>query len=209
MFTRPVTAIFVHPQERCYVVYCNGERHKLSRMKLDKATWKRKQPYTGSDNDIFLLKRQQITDDELAQFLITYDWPECLKGRTLAFFLSWWDNRAYDWLLNNQPINKNLAHTATDNNTTTQITDRSSKIAHQIHQQLMSEQEQVKQTNTQHQQSALAATSLQPTNNEANIADDLQHPTESKPVSKVMDTSTDDDADNLFDDMLNELSKEL
>ena len=63
-----------------------------------------KKPYNGSDEEIFLLKNQHIADDKLAQHLSTYDWPDSLKGRSLKFFLSWWEKQSYQWLQEHQPI---------------------------------------------------------------------------------------------------------
>ena len=209
MFTRPITAIFVHPHDRYYVIYDNGERHKLNRMKLDKSAWQRKQPYTGSDDDIFLLKNQYIADVELAQQLTTYDWPDSLKGRSLKFFLSWWEKQAYHWLLKHKPHNHTdnaqnqpIKKTSADDNSTTAQLDKESSITDN-----KEAKNSIVTAQTAKQpiiESAKQATIQQI--DPAAMARSVKQPS----INKADTNTTENNAtDNLFDDMLNELSEEI
>ncbi|WP_131668904.1 hypothetical protein [Psychrobacter pygoscelis] len=95
---RPVDAIFVHPERRCYVIYHGGELWQLTRMKLDVASWWRRQAYRGDPNALFLSHNQYIEDTELARKLRTLDLPKNLHGTSFPKFKDWWLTHGFDWL---------------------------------------------------------------------------------------------------------------
>lgn len=95
---RPIDAIFVHPQQRCYVIYYRGELWQLARMKLDNNSWQRRQPYKGDPNSLFLSQNQAIEDLVLAGQLRTLALPDNLHGTSLPKFEDWWLTHGFDWL---------------------------------------------------------------------------------------------------------------
>ena len=95
---RPVDAIFVHPERRCYVIYHGGELWQLTRMKLDTASWWRRQAYRGDPSALFLSHNQYIEDIELARKLRTLDLPKNLHGTSFPKFKDWWLAHGFDWL---------------------------------------------------------------------------------------------------------------
>lgn len=95
---RPIDAIFVHPQRRCYVIYHGGELWQLTRMKLDEASWWRRQPYRGDVEALYLSQRQYIDDIDLATKLRTLDLPKNLHGISFPKFEDWWLTHGFEWL---------------------------------------------------------------------------------------------------------------
>ena len=104
---RPINAIFVHPKDRYYVVLMQGdnperyELHRVSRMKLDGTSWQRRTPYAGNIDDLKLVKDQRIAESQLQRTITTENLPATLHGRTVSFFLNWWQNNGYEWHQNN------------------------------------------------------------------------------------------------------------
>ncbi len=95
---RPIDAIFVHLERRLYVVYYRGELWQLPRMKIDKAAWQRKQPYTGSKEALYLRQKQAIDDRFMARKLRTLDLPSAVSGISLPRFEAWWERHGFEWL---------------------------------------------------------------------------------------------------------------
>ena len=185
---RPVTAIFVHPEDRYYVVYQNGRRYKVSRMKLDKTSWERRKPYTGSDDKIFLLKDKVIEDADVAKLLPTYEWPHSRKGRSLTFFLSWWEHQGYSWLMKHHPLPYNQA----------EDTGRNSAVPNKT----------VTQANSTYANQKVNAPSA------LSLAENAKENADNDITLNIAptDTHTSDDLlnpDSLFDDMLLELNSEI
>lgn len=87
---RPIDAIFIYPQLRCYVVYHQGELWQLTRMKLDDVSWQRRKPFEGDITALHLSRKQTITDPKLARKLHTLVLPEALHGISLSKFKAWW-----------------------------------------------------------------------------------------------------------------------
>ncbi|MBP2281000.1 hypothetical protein H4W00_001813 [Psychrobacter sp. PL19] len=97
---RPIDAIFVHPEQRLYVVYYRGALWQLPRMKIDNTSWQRRQPYNGSKNALYLSSHQAIVDPILALKLRTLDLPAAIRGITVPRFEAWWETHGFDWLKN-------------------------------------------------------------------------------------------------------------
>lgn len=95
---RPIDAIFVHPQQRLYVIYLRGELWQLPRMKIDDRAWQRRQSYNGDINALYLSRNQSIADPILAQQLRTLNLPAALRGITLPKFEAWWEVHGFKWL---------------------------------------------------------------------------------------------------------------
>lgn len=95
---RPIDAIFVHPEQRLYVVYYRGELWQLPRMKIDDAAWQRRLPFKGNKNELYLSQEQAIHDLVLAQKLRTLNLPIAVRGSTLAKFEAWWEFYGFKWL---------------------------------------------------------------------------------------------------------------
>lgn len=95
---RPIDAVFVHFEQRQYVVYYRGELWQLPRMKIDNTSWQRRQPYEGAANALYLGRDQIISDPILAQQLRTLNLPAALRGCTLPRFEAWWEAHGFEWL---------------------------------------------------------------------------------------------------------------
>ncbi len=95
---RPIDALFVDFDRRQYVVYYRGELWQLPRMKINDASWQRRQPYDGVQSKLYLSRLQAIEDPVLAQKLRTLNLPEAVRGSTLPRFEAWWDAHGFDWL---------------------------------------------------------------------------------------------------------------
>ena len=95
---RPIDAVFIHPERRCYVIYHGGELWQLTRMKLDDASWWRRQPYRGDVSALYLSQRQYIDDFDLSTKLRTLDLPKNLHGISFPKFEDWWLTHGFDWL---------------------------------------------------------------------------------------------------------------
>ncbi|WP_227430374.1 hypothetical protein [Psychrobacter sp. I-STPA6b] len=222
---RPVTALFVHSRDRYYVVYHNGNLYKLPRMKLDSQAWQRRQPYTDSPDDIFLLQSQRIADKALAQQLPTYTWSPTLKGRTLTFFLKWWETNGYDWLQTHQPI------TTTESENASPAKPDSSKTQQQVTELSLTApatQETVVTTannnRTTHNDS-MGVPKNETINERAKNSEHLESPSNPHPLktndsstavnakeTDITDSIADTDveiSDSFFDDMLAELQDEM
>lgn len=94
---RPIDALFVHSKQRCYVVYDRGRLWQLPRMKIDHASWARRQPYTGDDDALYLSRSQTIHDPVLAIKLRTLNLPAAVRGSTLPRFEAWWEAHGFEW----------------------------------------------------------------------------------------------------------------
>lgn len=95
---RPIDAIFVHPERRFCVVYYRGELWQLPRMKIDKAAWQRKRPYTGAKEALYLSQRQDLEDRFMARKLRTLDLPIAVRGIAMPRFEAWWEMHGFEWL---------------------------------------------------------------------------------------------------------------
>lgn len=95
---RPIDAVFVHPEQRLYVIYYRGDLWQLPRMKIDAASWQRREPYTGAKEVLYLSQHQAIDDAVMAQKLRTLDLPEAVRGSTLPRFEDWWRFHGFEWL---------------------------------------------------------------------------------------------------------------
>lgn len=112
---RPIDVIFVHPEQRLYVVYYRGELWQLPRMKLDDRSWQNRQPYTDDSNELYLSTHQDISDPVLAQKLRTLNLPIAVHGITLPYFEAWWETHGFKWLKNKLTMGESplAAHQAT------------------------------------------------------------------------------------------------
>ncbi|MGP4714212.1 MULTISPECIES: hypothetical protein [unclassified Psychrobacter] len=95
---RPIDAIFVNPKRRLYVVYYRGVLWQLPRMKVDAAAWRRRKPYDGDKDELYLSRMQAIADPTLAAKLRTLNLPQAVRGSTLARFEAWWETQGYYWI---------------------------------------------------------------------------------------------------------------
>lgn len=95
---RPIDAIFIHPEQRLYVVYYRGELWQLPRMKMDDRSWQNRRLYTGESSALYLSSRQTIKDPVLAQKLRTLNFPVALRGSPLPRFEAWWETHGFKWL---------------------------------------------------------------------------------------------------------------
>lgn len=113
---RPIDAIFIHLERRLYVVYYRGALWQLPRMKIDETSWKRRQPYQGSTEALYLSRHQSINDPVLAQKLRTLDLPIAVRGITLPRFEAWWETHGFDWLREKLAVGQSplAAHTKTN-----------------------------------------------------------------------------------------------
>ena len=95
---RPIDAIFINPKKRQYVVYYRGELWQLPRMKIDASAWQRRQPYLNATNELYLSRKQAISDPTLASHLRTLHLPDALRGASLPRFEAWWRVHGFTWL---------------------------------------------------------------------------------------------------------------
>ena len=116
---RPIDAIFIHLERRLYVVYYRGELWQLPRMKIDEVSWKRRQPYQGSTEALYLSRHQSIHDPVLAQKLRTLNLPMAVRGITLPRFEAWWDTHGFDWLREKLVVGQSPLAVHTETNTGT------------------------------------------------------------------------------------------
>ena len=122
---RPIDAIFVHPERRLYVVYYRGALWQLPRMKIDDASWQRRQPYDGSTEALYLSRHQSIHDPVLAQKLRTLNLPMAVRGITLPRFEAWWETHGFDWLREKLVVGQSPLAVHTETSTTTNSEARS------------------------------------------------------------------------------------
>ena len=211
---RPIDAIFVHPQQRCYVIYYRGELWQLARMKLDNNSWQRRQPYKGDPNSLFLSQNQAIEDLALAGQLRTLALPDNLHGTSLPKFEDWWLTHGFDWLKDillkgDSPLAGHARQPAEDDKDKTTQADKSRTDS------LASSAKANAQTNperplTSSDQEA-STSSINTPNADASTV---------KPQAHLANTTTDNPANskdkktkaktgNIFDDMLAELAEEV
>lgn len=94
---RPIDAVFVHPEQRCYIIYDRGTLWQLPRMKIDNSSWIRRKPYTGKTTELYLSRNQRIKDPVLAHRLRTLNLPASVRGITLSRFEYWWETHGFEW----------------------------------------------------------------------------------------------------------------
>lgn len=94
---RPIDALFVHPKQRCYVIYNRGTLWQLPRMKIDNASWQRRTPYVGDTHILHLSRNQILNDPILSQQLRTLNLPAAVRGITLPQFEVWWETHGFEW----------------------------------------------------------------------------------------------------------------
>lgn len=116
---RPIDAIFIHLERRLYVIYYRGALWQLPRMKIDEMSWKRRQPYQGSTEALYLSRHQSIHDPVLAQKLRTLDLPIAVRGITLPRFEAWWETHGFDWLREKLAVGQSPLAAHTETNTST------------------------------------------------------------------------------------------
>lgn len=125
---RPIDAVFIHPEQRCYIIYDRGALWQLPRMKIDNSSWVRRKPYKGKTTSLYLSRSQKIKDPLLMRRLRTLNLPKSVRGITLSRFEDWWEHHGFEWskqaLLagesplavheNTDPLTKNNAEPAQD-----------------------------------------------------------------------------------------------
>lgn len=94
---RPIDAVFVHPKQRCYIIYDRGTLWQLPRMKIDNSSWIRRKLYTGNTTELYLSRSQRIKDPVLAHRLRTLNLPISVRGITLSRFEYWWETHGFEW----------------------------------------------------------------------------------------------------------------
>lgn len=82
--------IFVHPKDRYYVVWHQGQFWQLPRLSLTASAWSFRLLYKGELGDIFVAKNQHISDSSLAKRLTTTQLPAHLSLVSAERFLPWW-----------------------------------------------------------------------------------------------------------------------
>lgn len=222
---RPIDAIFVHPQQRFYVVYYRGELWQLPRMKIDMTSWQNRKPYQGEKRALYLTQSQQIADLTLAAQLRTLQLPDSIHGCHLPKFENWWETHGYTWLKNkllagesplagNAMLTANAADTSikvsdasratvtSDLNTTAQTTTADTKKSHPV------------DVNTQTSHEAQTPTKSESVQKQpTNTANTQEKPdTQTDKVTSASPASTvisEEVADNIFDDMLAELTNDI
>lgn len=233
---RPIDAIFVHPQQRFYVVYYRGELWQLPRMKIDMTSWQNRKPYQGEKRALYLTQSQQIADLTLAAQLRTLQLPDNIHGCHLPKFEDWWETHGYTWLKNkllagesplagNAMLTANAADTSikvsdtsratvsvtSDLNTTAQTTTADTKKSHPVDVNRQTSHEAPTPTKSESVQK-------QPTNTARTDTNTQKQDTQEKPdtqTDKVTSASpastviSEEVADNIFDDMLAELTNDI
>ncbi|GAA0315073.1 hypothetical protein [Psychrobacter aestuarii] len=94
---RPIDAVFVHPEQRCYIIYDRGALWQLPRMKIDSSAWLRRKPYKGNTKSLYLSRSQRIHDPQLVRRLRTLNLPTAVRGITLSRFELWWETHGFEW----------------------------------------------------------------------------------------------------------------